>query len=160
MAAQPPDQIKDADLGATIKVDVNVVTLYCSVHNKQNGLVSTLTKSDFDLAEDAKAQTIKYFSRETDIPLTMGLLIDVSGSQQNLIEPERQAGAQFFTSMMKAKDEALLISFGADSDLLQDLIKSAVAAAGAIAIEAEYGIFGSDVRPCADDEQAARHGFV
>lgn len=120
ITAQPPAK-SDEDLGAAIKVDVDEVSLYCTVHNKQNGLVSSLTKNDFDLAEDAKPQTIKYFSRETDIPLTMGLLVDVSGSQQNLIENERQAGAQFFSSVLKKKDVAFLISFGADSELLQDI---------------------------------------
>ncbi len=114
-------QSKDEDLGATLKVDVDVVSLYCTVHNKQNGLVGSLTKNDFDLAEDGKPQTIKYFSRETDIPLTIGLLIDVSGSQASMIEPERQAGTQFFNSVLRAKDVAFLISFGADSDLLQDI---------------------------------------
>jgi hypothetical protein len=73
MIAQQQSQSKDQDLGAAIKVDVDVVSLYCTVHNKQNGLVSSLNKGDFDLAEDSKPQTIKYFSRETDIPLTMGL---------------------------------------------------------------------------------------
>jgi VWFA-related protein len=121
VTAQPPSEPKDEELGAAIKVDVDVVSLYCTVHNKQNGLVSSLTKNDFDLAEDTKPQTIKYFSRETDIPLTMGLLVDVSGSQQNLIEDERQAAAQFFSAVLKQKDEAFLISFGADSDLLQDI---------------------------------------
>jgi VWFA-related protein len=121
MTAQPQSDSKDEDLGAAIKVDVDVVSLYCSVHNKQNGLISSLTKGDFDLAEDAKPQTIKYFSKETDIPLTMGLLIDVSGSQANMIEPERQAGSQFFSSVLRKKDVAFLISFGADSDLLQDI---------------------------------------
>src|ERR1700691_3135710 len=84
MTAQPQSDIKDADLGDAIKVDVDVVSLYCTVHNKQNGLIGSLQKGDFDLAEDAKPQTIKYFSKETDIPLTMGLLIDVSGSQANM----------------------------------------------------------------------------
>jgi VWFA-related protein len=121
MTAQPQSDIKDADLGDAIKVDVDVVSLYCTVHNKQNGLISSLQKGDFDLAEDAKPQTIKYFSKETDIPLTMGLLIDVSGSQANMIEPERQAGSQFFSSVLRKKDVAFLISFGADSDLLQDI---------------------------------------
>ncbi len=121
MTAQPQSDIKDEDLGAAIKVDVDVVSLYCTVHNKQNGLISSLQKGDFDLAEDAKPQTIKYFSKETDIPLTMGLLIDVSGSQANMIEPERQAGSQFFSSVLRKKDVAFLISFGADSDLLQDI---------------------------------------
>jgi VWFA-related protein len=121
MTAQPQSDSKDQDLGDAIKVDVDVVSLYCSVHNKQNGLISSLEKGDFDLAEDAKPQTIKYFSKETDIPLTMGLLIDVSGSQANMIEPERQAGSQFFSSVLRKKDVAFLISFGADSDLLQDI---------------------------------------
>ena len=121
MTAQPQSDIKDADLGEAIKVDVDVVSLYCTVHNKQNGLVSSLQKGDFDLSEDNKPQTVKYFSKETDIPLTMGLLIDVSGSQANMIEPERQAGSQFFSSVLRKKDVAFLISFGADSDLLQDI---------------------------------------
>lgn len=120
VTAQPPSA-SDQDLGEVLKVDVDVVSLYCTVHNKQNGLVGSLTKNDFDLAEDGKAQTIKYFSRETDIPLTMGLLIDVSGSQANMIDNERQAGSQFFSSVLKKKDVAFLISFGADSELLQDI---------------------------------------
>ena len=120
---QPGQQIDD-DPGASIKVDVAVVNLYCSVRNKQNGLVNTLEKTDFDLAEDGKPQTIKYFSKDTDIPLTIGLLIDVSGSQRNLIEPERRAGASFFSSVLRKKDVAFLISFGADSELLQDVTGS------------------------------------
>jgi len=127
MAAQqskPPQQAADDDPGSLIKVDVDVVNLYCSVRNKQNGLVSTLEKGDFDLAEDSKAQTIKYFSRETEIPLTIGLLVDVSGSQRNLIEVERRAASSFFSSVLKKKDVAFLISFGADSELLQDITGS------------------------------------
>lgn len=110
----------DADAAAPIKVDVDVVSLYCSVRNKQNGLVSSLEKADFDLAEDGKPQTIKYFSRETDIPLTIGLLVDVSNSQRNLIDVERSAASNFFSSVLKKKDVAFLVSFGADSELLQD----------------------------------------
>jgi len=120
MTAQPPS-ISDEDIGAAIKVDVDVVSLYCTVHNKQNALIASLSKGDFDLAEDGKPQTVKYFSRETNIPLTMGLLVDVSGSQQNLIEIERRAASQFFSSVLKQKDVAFLISFGADSELLQDI---------------------------------------
>jgi VWFA-related protein len=118
-----PPPVED-DAGSPIKVDVDVVNLYCAVRNKQNGLVSTLEKGDFDLAEDGKTQTIKYFSRETDIPLTMGLLVDVSGSQKNLIETERRAASSFFSSVLKKKDVAFLVSFGASQDLLQDLTGS------------------------------------
>lgn len=122
--AQKPAPKPDEDLGDPIKVDVDVVNLYCAVRNKQGGLVNNLNKDDFDLSEDAKHQTIKYFSRETDIPLTIGLLVDVSGSQQNLIEVERRAANSFFGSVLRKKDVAFLISFGADSELLQDLTSS------------------------------------
>src|SRR5579884_2997245 len=123
-AAANSTQQVEADAAAPIKVDVDVVNLYCSVRNKQNGLVSNLEKTDFDLAEDNKPQTIKYFSRETDIPLTIGLLVDVSNSQRNLIDVERSAASNFFSSVLRKKDVAFLISFGADSDLLQDLTGS------------------------------------
>jgi VWFA-related protein len=112
------------DAGEPIKVEVDVVNLYCSVRNKQNALISNLEKGDFSLSEDGGPQTIKYFTRETDLPLTIGLLVDVSNSQQNLIEPERRAASSFFSSVLKQKDVAFLISFGADSELLQDITGS------------------------------------
>ncbi|MCU1325380.1 MAG: von Willebrand factor, type [Bryobacterales bacterium] len=125
MLAQQPapkqEQKPDEDLGAPIKVDVDVVNVYCAVRNKQNAIITNLTKDDFDLLEDGAKQTVKYFTRETDMPLTLGLLVDVSGSQINLIEQERRAGGQFFASVLKNKDMAFLISFGAESELLQDL---------------------------------------
>lgn len=107
-----------------IKVDVNVVTALCSVHDKKNALISTLSKEDFHLFEDGQSVPIKYFTRETDLPLTIGLLVDVSGSQENLIEVERRAASGFFQSVLKKKDVAFLISFGADSELLQDITGS------------------------------------
>jgi VWFA-related protein len=83
----------------TIKVDVDVVNILFNVHDKRGGLVGNLSKSDFTIAEDGKDQQIKYFNRETDLPLTIGLLIDVSASQQNLIEIEKNAAYQFFGSV-------------------------------------------------------------
>lgn len=112
------------DLGEPIKVDVNVVTALCSVHDKKNANITTLSKDDFHLFEDGQAQDIKYFARESDLPLTIGLLVDVSGSQENLIEIERRAASAFFQSVLKKKDVAFLISFGADSELLQDITGS------------------------------------
>jgi VWFA-related protein len=122
--APSSQQAVDADIDAPIKVDVNLVNLYFAVRSKQNALVNNLGQNDFDLSEDNTKQTIKYFSRETDLPLTIGLLVDVSNSQRNLIEIERRAAASFFSSVLKKKDVAFLISFGADSDLLQDLTGS------------------------------------
>lgn len=121
--AQQPQKVED-DIGEPIKVDVDVVNLYCAVRNKQNALISTLEKGDFTLAEDGTQQTIKYFTRETDLPLTIGLLVDVSNSQRNLIETERRAANSFFASVLQKKDVAFLISFGADSELLQDVTGS------------------------------------
>ena len=108
----------------TIKVDVDVVNILFSVHNKKGGLVGNLEKNQFTLLEDGKQQDIKYFSRETDLPLTIGLLIDVSASQGNLIGIEQDAASQFFSQVLRKKDMAFLISFGSDADLLQDYTNS------------------------------------
>src|SRR5512143_1947241 len=109
----------------TIKVDVDLVNVLCTVRGKNNALIGGLEKGDFHLFEDAKEQQIKYFTRETDLPLTIGLLVDVSGSQERLIETERRAASAFFRSVLRPKDLAFLISFGKDSELLQDSTSSA-----------------------------------
>jgi VWFA-related protein len=107
-----------------IKVDVNVVNVLASVHDKKGALINSLQKEDFQLMEDGQPQTIKYFTKETDLPLTIGMLVDVSGSQANLIEIERRAASEFFRAVLHKKDVAFLISFGADSELLQDITGS------------------------------------
>src|SRR4051794_27367194 len=115
----------DQDLPATIKVDVDIVNVLASVRDKRGALVSNLEKSDFTVLEDGKPQDIKYFAKETDLPLTIGLLVDVSGSQRNLIDIERNAASQFFSQVLRKKDMAFLISFGEESELLQDYTNSA-----------------------------------
>src|SRR5579862_8125821 len=107
-----------------ISVDVNLVDLLCSVRGKSNALIGNLEQKDFTVFEDGKQQEIKKFTRETDLPLTIGLLVDVSGSQERLIEPERRAAYDFFNKVLREKDEAFLISFGTDSELLQDYTNS------------------------------------
>lgn len=109
---------------STIKVDVDIVNILCSVRTKSSGLVANLNKDDFSLFENGQKQEIKYFTRETDLPLTLGLLVDVSLSQERLIETERQAASQFFSSVLGPKDLAFLISFGQDAELLQDYTNS------------------------------------
>jgi VWFA-related protein len=103
-----------------IKLDVSLVNVLCSVRGKSGGLVGNLEKNDFTVYEDGKQQEIKYFTRETDLPLTLGLLVDVSGSQERLIDTEKRAAQAFFSQVLKKKDEAFLISFGAEAELLQD----------------------------------------
>src|SRR5579871_5062338 len=113
------------DAPPTIKVDVDMVNILFNVRDKHSGLIGNLTKDDFTIFEDGKQQEIKYFNRETDLPLTIGLLVDVSSSQMNLIDIEKNAADQFFSNVIRPKDLAFLISFGADADLLQDYTSSA-----------------------------------
>jgi len=108
-----------------IKVDGDLVNVLCSVRNKGNGLVGNLEKSDFKLFEDGKEMEIKYFTRETDLPLTIGMLVDTSKSQENLIEPESRAAYEFFKVVLRKKDMAFLMQFGAEAELLQDNTNSA-----------------------------------
>ena len=108
----------------TLKVEVNLVNIMFSVRDKKGGLVGNLNKDDFKVIEDGKEQEVKYFNRETDLPLTIGLLIDVSASQMNLIEIEKNAAYQFFGSVLRKQDLAFLISFGEESELLQDYTNS------------------------------------
>jgi VWFA-related protein len=109
----------------TIKVDVDVVNILTSVRDKRGALIPSLQKEDFTILEEGKAQPIKYFTKETDLPLTIGLLVDVSGSQRNLIDIERSAASQFFRDVLRKKDLAFLISFGEENELLQDYTGSA-----------------------------------
>ena len=108
----------------TIKVQVALVNILFSVHNKKGGLIGNLNKDDFTIYEDGQKQEIKYFTRETDLPVTLGLLIDVSRSQMNLISIEQSAASQFFDEVIRPKDLAFVISFGSDADLLQDYTSS------------------------------------
>jgi VWFA-related protein len=108
----------------TLKVEVNLVNILFNVRDKKGGLVGNLNKDDFKVFEDGKEQEAKYFNRETDLPLTIGLLIDVSASQMNLIEIEKNAAYQFFGTVLRKQDLAFLISFGEDSELLQDYTNS------------------------------------
>ncbi len=110
-----------------IRVDVERVNVLFSVRDKNGAFVNSLTQDDFEVREDGKEQQIKSFARETELPLTLGLLVDVSGSQARLIEEERRAASQFFRQVLREKDVAFLISFGSDADLLQDSTGSAAA---------------------------------
>ena len=109
----------------TFRVEVELVNVYCTVRDKKGRLVTDLTKEDFILKEDGKTREILYFSKVTDLPLTLALLIDVSPSQRRLIETEKAAAAAFFRQVLRPKDQACLISFGPDVELHQDFTNSA-----------------------------------
>lgn len=104
----------------TLKVNVNVVQLFFNVKDKHGALIPNLTKDDFQILEDGKPQTIKYFTAETNLPLTLGMMIDSSGSQQRVLPMEKEVGSAFLKEILRPKDLAFVISFDVDVDLLQD----------------------------------------
>lgn len=110
------------DPATTISVDVKVVTLPVTVRDTHGHIVTDLSKDDFVLQEDGRPQSIRYFSRETNLPLTLGLLVDTSLSQRNVLDEERDASKVFLDDMLTdAKDKAFLIHFDHEVELLQDL---------------------------------------
>src|SRR5271154_2581188 len=113
------DQSQDQSV-ETLKVNVDVVQLFFNVKDKHGALIPNLNKENFDLFEDGQPQTIKYFKAESDLPLTLGMLIDSSGSQMRVLDMEKEVGASFLESTLRPKDEAFVISFDIDITLLQD----------------------------------------
>jgi len=110
---------------ATFSTGVKVVNLFANVRNKSGAIVKDLTKEDFQLSEDDRSQVIRYFSQESDLPLTLGLLVDTSGSQRRLIDEERAASYRFFEQVLRPeKDVAFVIHFDFDTELLQDVTPS------------------------------------
>lgn len=109
----------------TFSTGVNVVNLFANVRDKAGAIVKDLTKDDFLLDEDGRAQVIRYFSQESDLPLTLGLLVDTSGSQRRLIDEERAASYRFFEQVLRPeKDVAFVIHFDFEVELLQDITSS------------------------------------
>jgi VWFA-related protein len=117
--AQPVD-IGDTQ---TLKVNVNLVNVYFSVRDK-NGFITSLRKDDCSIYEDKALQKTKNFTQEKNLPLTIGILLDTSGSQQNVLPLEQQSGATFLKEVLTPKDEAFLISFDINVNLLSDYTNS------------------------------------
>jgi VWFA-related protein len=118
---QTGTQSQDQDQSMeTLKVRVNVVQLFFNVKDKKGALIPNLTKGDFELSEDGKPQTIKYFTAESNLPLTLGIMIDSSGSQARVLEMEKEVGGAFLGDILREKDEAFVIGFDVNVDLLQD----------------------------------------
>ena len=122
--APPPKPDDDAPV-TTLKVDVNLVNLFFTVKDKDGALIPHLTKDNCSVAEDKTPQTLKHFQAETNQPLTLGILLDTSGSQQRVLPLEKDFGSQFLSRVLKSKDEAFLVSFDVDVDLLQDYTNNA-----------------------------------
>jgi VWFA-related protein len=118
-AAQPVD-IGNVE---TLKVNVNLVNVYFSVRDK-NGFITNLHKDDCNIFENKELQKTKNFTQEKNLPLTIGILLDTSGSQINVLPLEQQSGAEFLKDVLTPKDEAFLISFDINVNLLADYTNS------------------------------------
>ena len=108
----------------TLKVNVNLVDLFFTVKDKSGTLIPHLTRNECQVTEDKTPQTFKSFTAETDQPLTLGILLDTSGSQQRVLPLEQQAGGQFLEQVLRKQDEAFLAEFDVNVDLLQDFTNS------------------------------------
>ncbi len=104
----------------TLKLNANLVSIYFTVRDKRGALIPNLSQKDCSVFEDKQLQPIKSFTTEADLPLTLGILLDTSGSQQNVLPMEQQAGSAFLKRILREKDEAFLISFDVDVNLLED----------------------------------------
>jgi VWFA-related protein len=117
-----PQEIEGLDT-QTLKVTVNLVNLYFSVRDK-SGFITNLHKDDCSILENKEPQKIRNFTQEKNLPLTIGILLDTSGSQMNVLPMEQEAGAEFLKDVLTPKDEAFLISFDINVDLLADYTNS------------------------------------
>jgi VWFA-related protein len=110
---------------ATFKLNVNLVDVFFTVKDKGGNLVPHLTKDDCTITEDKQPQKLKSFVAETQQPITLGILLDTSGSQYRVLPLEQEVGSQFLERVLRQKDEAFLLSFDVNVDLLQDYTNSA-----------------------------------
>jgi len=113
------------DPATTVSVQVNVVNVLATVRDKKGKVVPDLTKDDFTLTEDGRPQDIRYFTKETNLPLTLGLLVDTSLSQRRVLDQERSASETFLDRVVREDmDKAFVLHFDREVELLQDLTSS------------------------------------
>ena len=117
------------DKTQTLSLAARLVNLPVVVRDKKGAMVQNLTKDDFALSVDSKPQVIRYFDKDSNLPLTLGLLVDVSQSQRSVLDQERTASGAFLDNMLKAPsgqapDRAFVIQFARETELLQDLTES------------------------------------
>jgi VWFA-related protein len=117
-----PQQNQQAPAQApTIKAEVNLVNVFATVRDKNKRIVTDLKQDDFKVFEDGHEEKISFFSKEMQLPITLGLLLDTSGSEERMLSSIQDAGARFLHRVLKKGDEAMVISFDTDVDLLADL---------------------------------------
>ena len=123
VSTAPPPAPEEESV-ATFKVQVNLVDVFFTVKDKQGNLVPHLTKDDCTVSENKEPQKLKSFVAETQQPLTLGILLDTSGSQYRVLPLEQDVGGQFLSRVLRQKDEAFVLSFDVNVDMLQDFTNS------------------------------------
>jgi VWFA-related protein len=113
-----------AQTPGTIRVSVNLVTVACSVSDRNGAPVNSLRREDFSLLDDGKPRDIQYFWQESDLPLTVGLIADVSGSEIGVIRKHREMITQFLAQVIGPRDRAFIVTVGREVKLLRDLTAS------------------------------------
>src|ERR1700730_4471768 len=109
-----------AQQGPAIRTQVNLVSLFVTVRDKSKHIVTDLKKEDFKILEDGQSQEIAFFSKEVTLPITLAMLLDTSGSEQYMLGAIQEAGGRFMDRVLRKGDEALVMSFDSDVDLLSD----------------------------------------
>jgi VWFA-related protein len=121
--ARPAGQVLQSDDPTRITVDVTRVSLLFTVTDKKGRFITDLNKSDFEVVEGKRQQTIQEFTAESDLPLRLGILIDTSNSIRERFKFEQEAAGQFIDSVMRTNlDKALVVSFDTSAELVSDLI--------------------------------------
>ncbi|HUA01956.1 MAG TPA: VWA domain-containing protein [Candidatus Aquilonibacter sp.] len=115
---QPIQQLPESS--QALQSATTVVNVFTTVRDHHNTILTDLTKDDFRVSEDGVDQKISYFSKEVNMPITLALLMDTSYSMHNILSAEKDAASQFVREVMRKKDEALVISFDTDVNLLAD----------------------------------------
>jgi VWFA-related protein len=111
----PPLQTK-----GKLEAQTTVVNVFATVRDRHNGIISELAKDDFKVYEDGVEQKVAYFTKEVEMPITLGILMDTSGSMSNILGAEEDAASRFVRQVMRKKDEAMVASFDLDVNLLAD----------------------------------------
>lgn len=157
-----------AQQAATFSTGVKVVSVLATVHDREGRVVKDLNQDDFILLEDGVPQKIRYFSRETDLPLTIGLLVDTSRSQAEVLEQERRASYTFLDHILGENgDKAFVARFDTDVGILQGLTSSRQDLASALRQLSTPGRYAtliySAIRQCSEQvmrKQPGRKAFI
>lgn len=113
-----PPPAQEAQSQKPLRVQVTLVNVFATARDKHHAIVPDLKKEDFHIFEDGQEQKVDYFAKEVNLPITLGILVDTSGSMTNILGAEQDAGSRFVHEVMRKQDEAMVISFDLDVDLL------------------------------------------